>query len=81
LVILDGDGTHMEGIHIDMATVPLGQLWDVANTATVSWGHQAVDGRIFGVVQLVNGDRRTFWDATLIEPYVKAWRSAKASMA
>jgi hypothetical protein len=55
-------------------------LWDVTNTAGVSWGHQAVDGRIFGVVQLVNGDRRVFWDATLIEPYVKAWRSAKAAM-
>ena len=52
-------GVDNEGIHIDMATVPFGQLWDQGKTvAQVTWGDQAVDGRIFGTVLLKTGQSK-----------------------
>ena len=69
------------GIHVDMSTVPFGQLWDDGKTiARVTWGNQAVDGRIFGTVLLKTGAMRTYYDPNLIDPYVKAWNLAKAAL-
>lgn len=71
------------GIHVDMSTVPFGQLWDGGQTiARVTWGNQAIDGRIFGTVLLKTGAMRApYYDYNLIEPYVKAWNLAKANLA
>jgi hypothetical protein len=75
LVIVDD-----HGIHVDMSTVPFGQLWDGGKTITrITWGNQAVDGRIFGTVLLKTGAMRTYFDPNLIDPYVKAWNLAKAA--
>lgn len=80
LVVIDQGGGVREGIHVDMATVPFGTLWNCDTVAVVTWGNLAVDGRLFGTVQLKNGVRRTYWDSSLIEPYVKAWNLAKAQL-
>ncbi len=60
------------GMHVDLSEVR-GELWDPANTAKVVWGIREVSGRVYGTVQLKNGQGRKFYDASLIQPYLNAY--------
>jgi hypothetical protein len=66
------------GMHVDLDPI-VGQLWDKATVAEITWGNRSVEGRRYGVVKLKNGTGRTFSDPELIEPYIKAWKVAKAN--
>lgn len=67
------------GLHVDLTEV--GQLWD-ATVQHIVWGLRELDkagrDRIFGRIELKNGDVRKFYDAHLMVPYVDAYVAAKA---
>lgn len=62
------DGT---GCHVDLSNVG-GQLWD-PTVAKIEWGLTDASGKVFGRVQLKNGQGRNFWDHTLMLPYLEAF--------
>ena len=67
-------------MHLDLSAVK-GTLWDNPTTAQVTWGIvDAQTGRMFGRVLLKNGNKRTFFDATLIQPYVDAFTKQYAKL-
>lgn len=66
------------GLHVNLAPVQ-GQLFD-PTVARLTWGHKHPQGDIFGLVILKNGTQRTFWDGTLMEPYVKAYKLRKTEL-
>lgn len=68
LIVVDG-----KGVQVDLAGVP-GELWDPNNVARIDWGLLSQrDGRTFGRITLKNGQKRTFWDKALIQPYLQAY--------
>lgn len=87
--IINGDGNdppfpfvivNRSGTHVDLTNID-GELFDAPTTARVSWGYQHPNGRRFGKIELKNGEARMFWDRTLIEPYVGAWKVQMAQHA
>lgn len=65
------------GMHVDL-TVVLGQLWDPNTIAKVEWGMFDAGGKTYGIVSYKNGERRPFWDESLMTPYLKAYNATKA---
>ena len=66
------------GLLLDLSTVD-GALWDPTITR-VDWGPVVVNGeqREGGMVYRQDGGRQPFWDAKALNPYLEAWRAAKA---
>jgi hypothetical protein len=72
------------GMQVDLSGVK-GELWG-PTVARVEYGMtQQPSGKIFGRVVLKNGQGRTFWDPSLIQPYLAAyitrWTEEKAKHA
>jgi hypothetical protein len=67
------------GMHVDFSKVA-GELWDAPTVKRITWGgaQRTPDGRYFGKVENVNGTGRTFFDAELLVPYLRAWKMRKA---
>ena len=68
------------GMHVDLSAVK-GQLWDAPTVARIEWGMRDLSGNRFGTVTLKNGTSRTFSDANLMLPYLRAWKLRSAELA
>ncbi len=63
------------GMQVDFSRVE-GELWD-PTVRRIYWG-QGMDGRYFGKIEMKNGTGRTFFDAQLLVPYLRAYKMRKA---